>query len=65
MKSKILELRCCDYDKASTNIQTIREWIHDMYKYIYDEDIMDDALNKMSDSELKELIDELDWLSWK
>ena len=63
---KILEQRCCDYDKNSTNETTVREWIHETYKYVYrGEDISDESLNKLSEKELKRFIDELDWLSWK
>lgn len=63
---KILEQRCCDYDKNSTNEATVREWIHETYKYVYrGEDISDESLNKLSEKELKRFIDELDWLSWK
>ena len=61
----MLDKRCCDiYDNCS-NTQTIREWIHNTYKALYAEDIIDDALDKMSESELKDFIEELDWLADK
>ena len=64
--SKILELKCCEYNKHSSNSQqTVREWIHETYKYVYTEDILDEDLNKMTDTDLNAFIDELDWSSWK
>ena len=62
MGNSLLNQRCCDvyHDSSSTN--TIREWCHDAYKFIYNEDISDEGLDKMSEDELKEFIEELDWL---
>ena len=63
---EILDKRCCDVYKDSQNTQTIREWIHETHKYIYHGgDISDNMLDKMSESYLKEFIDELDWVSRK
>lgn len=62
----ILDKRCCDVYEDSHNTQTIREWIHETHKYIYHgEDVSDNALDRMSEPDLREFIDELDWLSWK
>lgn len=64
--SKILELKCCEYNEHSPNSQqTVREWIHETFKYVYTEDILDEDLNKMTDTDLNTFIDELDWSSWK
>ena len=61
----MLSKRCCDVYENCTNTQTIREWIHDTYRYIYHDDISDEGLNKLSNAEIEELIDELDWLASK
>ena len=61
----ILDQRCCDVVTESTNTQTIREFIHDLYSVIYHKDIPDNILNEMSDNEVMELAEELDWLGWK
>lgn len=62
-----LDKRWCDlYDEcANTHSTTVREWIHDIYKYIYGEDIPDSELDKMTQDELEEFVDELDWLADK
>lgn len=61
-----LEERWCDLYDESTNTQTVREWIHDIYAYIYGEDtIPDSELDKMTQDELEDFVDELDWLADK
>lgn len=61
----VLDRKCCDVNPDSKNTQTVREFIHDMYMHIYHEDISDNALNEMSDEDVEQLADELDWLGWK
>ena len=59
----LLDKKCCDYVVDNcTNSQTIREFIHDLDIIVYKKHIPDEELNKMSDTEIMELIDELDWL---
>ena len=60
-----LDKRICDTVSDASNTQTLREWIHDVYRYIYNTDISDVVINKMSDQVLTEFVEELDWLSWK
>lgn len=61
----MLDKRCCDVVDDCTNTQTIREFIHSLDTIVYKEPITDEKLNKMSDAEIMELVDELDWLGWK
>lgn len=61
----ILDKRCCDVVDNCTNTQTIRGFIHSLDTIVYKEPITDEKLNKMSDAEIMELVDELDWLGWK
>lgn len=61
----ILDQRCCDIVNESTNTQTIREFIYDLDIIVYKKHIPDEELNKMSDNEIIELVEELDWLGWK
>jgi len=61
----ILDQRCCDVVTESTNTQTIREFIHDLDIIVYKKHISDEELNKMSNNEIMELVEELDWLGWK
>ena len=61
----ILCKRCCDFDKSSKNTDTVREWIHETYKAIYHEDISDTCLDSMRERELRDFIEELDWLASK
>lgn len=66
MSSSVLDLRCCDYDTNSTNTESLRKWVHNTYKYVYKgSDIPDEVLNKMSKDEIKEFVEELDWLASK
>ena len=65
LKRLDLDKRICDTIPDATNTQTLREWIHDIYKYVFKDDISDEELNNMSNKELIMFIDELDWLSWK
>ena len=65
LKRLDLDKRICDIIPDATNTQTLREWTHDIYKYVFKDDISDEELNKMSNKELIRFIDELDWLSWK
>lgn len=64
-KTSNLDKRICDTIPGTSNTQTHREWIHDIHKYLFKEDIQDEIINQMSDQELTEFIEELDWLSWK
>ena len=61
----VLDKPCCDQFDNCTNNETVREWIHDTYKFLYHEDVTDDGLNKLSNQELADWIDELDWLASK
>ena len=60
-----LDKRCCDVYENCSNTQTIREWIHDIEKYIGEFPSTDKELNNMSKERLEEYIEELDWLAWK
>ena len=61
-----LDKRICDVEPEAKNIQTYREWIHDISEYIYGDDYTsDEKLNNMTDEELTYLIEELDWLADK
>lgn len=60
-----LDKRWCDLHHEYTNTQTVREWIHDIHNYIYGIDIPDSELDKMTQYELEEFVDELDWLADK
>lgn len=60
-----LDKRICDCELGATNTQTYREWIKLTYEDIFGGHVSDDILNKMTDEELTEFIDELEWLFWK
>ena len=60
-----LDKRCCDITDNCDNTQTFRELIHDLHIDIYGFDIEDSKLNEMSDNELADLYDDLDYLSYK
>ena len=61
-----LDKRICDVEQNAENTQTYREWIHDISMYIFGEDVyQDEQLNSLSDQELTDIIDELDWLADK
>lgn len=60
-----LDKRCCDIADNCDNTQTFRELIHDLHIDIYGFDIEDSKLNEMSDNELADLYDDLDYLSYK
>lgn len=61
-----LDNRICDVEPGTTNIQTYREWIHDISFYIFGKDLYpDEKLNALSDLEFTEVIEELDWLADK
>ena len=64
-RMSILDKKCCDVFDNCTNSQTIREFIHDLDIIVYKEHIPDEELNKTSDAEIMELVEELDWLCWK
>lgn len=61
----ILDKRCCDVVPESSNKSSVREFIHDLYPVVYRDDISDNVLNEMSDFQIMELVEELDWLGWK
>lgn len=58
----ILNKRCCDVYSESHNTQTIREFIHDLYRAIYHQDILDVTLNLMPEADIMRFIDILNWL---
>ena len=61
-----LDNRICDVEENAENTQTYREWIHDICVYIYGEEIYTNGqLNELSDEELTDIIEELDWLADK
>lgn len=61
-----LDTRICDRELNAENTQTYREWIHDINIYIYGKDcVSDEWLNGLSEQELEDVIDELDWLAEK
>lgn len=60
-----LDKKCCDIFDNCNNTQTLRELIHDLHIFIYDFDIEDSRLNEMSDIQLADLYDDLDYLSYK
>lgn len=64
-KKDNLDHRICDHEPTATNTSTYREWIHHAHREIFHFDISDERLNEMTDRELSDLIDELDWLYYK
>ena len=64
-KTSDLDKHICDIIPESSNIQTLREWIHDIHQYLYKEDVSDEEINNMSEQFLNDFVEELDWLSWK
>lgn len=68
MKREDLDKRICDVDPNSTNTDTYREYIDWGYRYIGWRPIGKDLyertadLDKMTDEELTDVLEELDWL---
>lgn len=63
-KKENLDKRICDFEPCESTA-TYREWIHHAHKEVFMFDISDTRLNEMTDRELSDLIDELEWLYWK
>ena len=64
-KSDMLDKRWCDIYDNCTSTQTVREWIHNSYDWLHDCDISDERLDNMSDYEIEELVDDIDYLLGK
>ena len=68
MKRKDLDKRICDVEPNSTNTDTYREYIDWGYRYIgcnlTGESLYERTadLDRMTDEELTDIIEELDWL---
>ena len=65
MNHDMLDKRWCDLYEDATNTQTVREWIHDSFKYLHGIDISDEELDEMPDDKLTDFIDDLDYLLGK
>ena len=73
MKREDLDKRICDVEPNSTNTQTYREYIDWGYRFLEIGDLVDKPnertlyertadLDRMTDEELTDVIEELDWL---
>ena len=60
-----LDKRICDCEEKATNKETYREFIINGYRYLNGENVplhFSANLDKMTNMELNEIVDELDWL---
>lgn len=60
-----LDKRICDCEEKTTNKETYREFIINGYRCLNGEDVplhFSANLDKMTNMELNEIVDELDWL---
>lgn len=56
-----LDKRICDIEPNASNTETYREFLINSYRYFYGNDIAIPDFDKMSEEELQDRIDEMDW----
>lgn len=57
-----LDKRICDIEPNATNTETYREFIINSIHHFYGENAAIPKLDKMSESEINDIVDELDYL---
>lgn len=57
-----LDKRICDIEPNASNTETYREFIINSIHYFYGENAIIPNLDKMPESEINDIIDELDYL---
>ena len=57
-----LDKRICDIEPNATNTETYREFIINSIHHFYGENATIPKLDKMSESEINDIVDELDYL---
>lgn len=62
MNKSDIDKRICDCEPGATNTETYREFIINAIKEIYGEKARLPDIDKMSELEINELIDDLDYL---